>query len=49
MDYYQILGINKSASAEEIKSAYKKKAMQHHPDKGVTQILLKGLMKLIKY
>ena len=31
-DYYQILGINKNASAEEIKQAYRKLAREHHPD-----------------
>ncbi len=33
-DYYNILGVNKSASADEIKTAFRKKAHQHHPDKG---------------
>ena len=32
-DFYEILGINKGASAEEIKKAYRKKAIQYHPDK----------------
>jgi molecular chaperone DnaJ len=32
-DYYDILGINKSATASEIKKAYRKKALQYHPDK----------------
>ena len=32
-DYYDVLGINKSASAAEIKKAYRKKAMKYHPDR----------------
>lgn len=33
-DYYKVLGINKTASAEEIKKAYRSLAMKHHPDRG---------------
>ena len=32
-DYYQLLGLGPGASEDEIKKAYRKKSLQHHPDK----------------
>ena len=32
-DYYDVLGLNRDASDDEIKKAFKKQAMKHHPDR----------------
>jgi len=34
LDYYEVLGVDKDASADEVKKAYRRLAVQHHPDRG---------------
>ena len=34
MDYYSLLSVTKSVSQDDLKKAYKKASMQHHPDRG---------------
>lgn len=41
MDYYNTLGVNRNASQDEIKKAYRSLAMKHHPDRGGDQAKFK--------
>lgn len=42
-EFYKTLGVNKTASAEDIKKAYKTEAMKHHPDRGGNEATFKKL------
>ncbi len=43
MDYYSTLGVNKGASDDDIKKAYRKMAMKHHPDRGGDEATFKKI------
>ena len=40
---YEVLGLNKNASTDEIKSSYKKQALKHHPDRGGDEAIFKEM------
>lgn len=42
-DYYEILGISKDASADEIKTAFRRAAIEHHPDRGGDEAAFKEI------
>ena len=47
-DFYEVLGISKSASPDEIKKSYRKLAMKYHPDKNAGNKDAEGKFKEVK-
>lgn len=47
MDYYEMLGVSKTAAEEEIKKAYRAKALQYHPDKNQGNAAAEEMFKKI--
>ena len=46
--FYEVLGISKSASSDEIKKSYRKLAMKYHPDKNAGNKDAEGKFKEVK-
>ena len=40
-DYYEVLGVNKNASEADLKKAYRRMAMKHHPDRSGDEVMFK--------
>lgn len=47
-DYYEVLGLNRQSSDEEIKKSFKRLAMKHHPDRNPDNPKSEGLFKEAK-